>query len=238
MCATCGLDLGLSRRALLTGMTCVATAALAPAVLGAMSPAVAQEPVSSGDAAQRLAEGNARYVAGTPRNTDYSVGRAERALGQTPYASIVSCADSRVAPELIFDEGPGDLFVIRIAGNFVSEEGLASLEFGSAVLGSRLIMVLGHTACGAITATIDVVQKGTELPGHLPALATALRPGVEKAIAEKPADLLAAATAENVRVNVAKLKAATPIIADLVANGKLEIVGGVYDIATGKVTMV
>jgi carbonic anhydrase len=143
-----------------------------------------------------------------------------------------------VAPELVFDEGPGDLFVIRIAGNFVNEDGLASLEFGSAVLGSQLIMVLGHSECGAIKATIDVVENGTELPGHLPALATALRPGVEKAIAEKPANLLEAATAENVRFNVASLKAATPIIADLVASGKLEIVGGVYDIATGKVTMV
>jgi carbonic anhydrase len=238
MCAVCGSNFGLSRRAVLTGVTCVAAAVMAPAWLGTVSPAAAQTPVSPAEAAQRLAEGNARYVGGAARNTDYSVGRAERALGQTPYASIVSCADSRVAPELVFDEGPGDLFVVRIAGNFVDEAGLASLEFGSAVLGSGLIMVLGHTACGAIQATIDVVQKGTELPGHLPALATALRPGVEKAIAENPADLLAAATAENVRFNVAYLKTAKPIIADLVASGKLDIVGGVYDIATGKVTMV
>lgn len=239
MCAVCDSKSGVSRRAMLAGVACAATAAMAaPILVGGMSPAAAQTPVSPAEAAQRLADGNARYVGGASRNTDYSVGRAERALGQTPYASIVSCADSRVAPELIFDEGPGDLFVVRVAGNFVSEEGLASLEFGSAVLGSRLIMVLGHTACGAISATIDVVQKGTELPGHLPSLATALRPGVEKAIAENPADLLAAATAENVRVNVANLKAAKPIVADLVANGKLEIVGGVYDIATGKVTMV
>ena len=211
---------------------------IAPTLFGAISPAAAQTVVSPAEATQRLADGNVRYVGGASRNTDYSVGRAARALGQTPYASIVSCADSRVAPELIFDEAPGDLFVVRIAGNFVDEAGLASLEFGSAVLGSQLIMVLGHTACGAIEATIDVVKNGTELPGHLPALATALRPGVEKAIAENPADLLAAATAENVRVNVAYLKTAKPIIADFVASGKLDIVGGVYDIATGKVTMV
>ena len=173
------------------------------------------------------------------RETPTIPSAAQRArFGQTPYASIVSCADSRVAPELVFDEGPGDLFVVRVAGNFVDEEGLASLEFGNAVLGSRLIMVLGHTSCGAIEATIDVVQNGTELPGHLPALIRKLRSGVEKAIAEKPADLLAAATAENVRVNVAYLKTAKPIIADAVASGKLDIVGGVYDIATGKVTMV
>ena len=238
MCAICGRNFGLSRRAVLMGATSLAAAAMSPALLGAMSPAAAQTPVDPAEAAQRLAEGNSRYVGGEARNTDYSVGRAARAAGQTPYASIVSCADSRVAPELVFDEGPGDLFVVRIAGNFVDEEGLASLEFGSAVLGSRLIMVLGHTSCGAIEATIDVVQNGTELPGHLPALIRKLRPGIEKAIAEKPADLLAAATAENVRVNVAYLKAATPIIAEFVADGKLDIVGGVYDIATGKVTMV
>jgi carbonic anhydrase len=223
---------------MLTGVTGVAMAAIAPAFLGAVTPAAAQEVVNPSEAAQRLSDGNARYVGGEARNTDYSVGRAARAAGQSPYASIVSCADSRVAPELVFDEGPGDLFVVRIAGNFVDEEGLASLEFGSAVLGSRLIMVLGHTSCGAIEATIDVVQNGTELPGHLPSLVAKLRSGVEKAIAEKPADLLAAATAENVRVNVAYLRTAKPIIADLVASGKLDIVGGVYDIATGKVTMV
>jgi carbonic anhydrase len=209
-----------------------------PAWLGTISPAAAQTPVDPAAAAARLAEGNARYVGGEARNTDYSVGRAARSLGQSPFASIVSCADSRVSPELVFDEGPGDLFVVRIAGNFVDEEGLASLEFGSAVLGSRLIMVVGHTSCGAIEATIDVLQNGTELPGHLPALVRKLQPGVEKAIAEKPADLLAAATAENVRYNVAYLKTAKPIIADLVASGKLDIIGGVYDIATGKVTMV
>src|SRR5688572_17105512 len=104
MCAVCDSNFGLSRRAVLTGVTCVAAAAMAPALLGTVSPAAAQTPVSPAEASQRLADGNARYVGGASRNTDYSVGRAERALGQTPYASIVSCADSRVAPELIFDE--------------------------------------------------------------------------------------------------------------------------------------
>jgi carbonic anhydrase len=224
---------------LLKGATCIAAAAAVPVLLGSSETAWAQTaPANPAEAAKRLAEGNARYVAGTPRNNDYSVGRADRAKGQAPYASIVSCADSRVGPELVFDEGPGELFVVRVAGNFVDENGLASLEFGSAVLGTQVIMVLGHTDCGAIKATIDVIENGTELPGHLPGLANALRPGVEQAIAAKPADLVAAATIENVRVNVAYLKTAKPILADLVANGKVDVVGGVYDIATGKVTMV
>lgn len=241
MCIYCNSGSAVSRRGFLKGAAFVAAAAAVPGMLVPSSGALAQSaPVSPADAAARLMDGNARYVAGTPRNNDYSIGRVERALGQTPFASIVSCADSRVAPELLFDQGPGDLFVIRVAGNFVNEDGLASLEFGSAVLGSQLILVLGHSACGAIQATIDVVENGTELPGHLPALAAALRPGVEKAIAEDPApaDLLAAATIENVRVNVANLKAANPILADLVANGKLDVLGGIYDIATGKVSLV
>ena len=241
MCIYCSDRVSVSRRGFLKGAAYVAAAAAVPGMLVPSAGAWAQSaPVSPTDAASRLMEGNARYVAGQPRNNDYSIGRVERALGQTPFASIVSCADSRVAPELLFDQGPGDLFVIRVAGNFVNEDGLASLEFGSAILGSQLILVLGHSGCGAIQATIDVVENGTELPGHLPALADALRPGVEKAIAAKPAPeaLLAEATAENVRVNVANLKASNPILADLVANGKLEVVGGVYDIATGKVTMV
>lgn len=239
MCTMCGGRLRLSRRTLLTGATCIAASAVVPTLLGTADAANAQaSPVAPAEAVQRLADGNIRYVAGTPQNGDYSVGRVERAQGQTPYASVVSCADSRVTPEMIFDEGPGDLFVVRVAGNFVDDHGLASLEFGSAVLGSQLILVLGHTGCGAIKATIDVVENGTVLPGHLPGLADALRPGVEKAIADKSPDLVAAATIENVRVNVANLKAATPILAELVAKGKLDVVGGVYDIATGKVTMV
>jgi carbonic anhydrase len=231
----------MSRRGLLKGATCLAVAAAIPMLAASAGAAAAETaPVSPAEAAKRLAEGNARYIAGVSRNSDYTVGAAKRALGQTPYASILSCADSRVAPELIFDEGPGELFVIRIAGNFVDDNGMASLEFGSAVLGSQLILVLGHSSCGAIRATIDVVENGTELPGHLPGLAEALRPGVEKAIADKPAedDLLAAATIENVRVNVETLKTSTPILADLVASGKLEVIGGVYDIATGTVTLV
>ncbi|MCB1500011.1 MAG: carbonic anhydrase [Bauldia sp.] len=237
MCRNCEVP-SLSRRSILTGAAVLAAAAALPVSSLMTSPAAAQDAVPPADALKMLEEGNARYVANTAINRDFSVGRAERAKSQSPFASIVSCADSRIAPELVFDQGPGDLFVVRVAGNFVNEDGLASLEFGSAVLGSQLIMVLGHTACGAIRATIDVVENGTELPGHLPALADAIKPAVEAAKAAKAEDLMAAATIENVRLNVAYLKTAAPILSDLVSQGKLDVVGGVYDLATGKVGLV
>ncbi|MEQ8700624.1 MAG: carbonic anhydrase [Bauldia litoralis] len=184
---------------------------------------------------QRLIDGNARYVANKPINTDFSVNRSKRSAGQAPFAAIVSCADSRVAPELIFDQGPGDLFVVRVAGNFINEDGLASLEFGTAVLGLKLIVVLGHTACGAVVATIDVIENGTELPGHLPSLANALKPAVESAMAAKPDDLLAAATMENAKLNAAYAASAGPILSDLKTSGKLGTAAAVYDLDTGKV---
>ncbi|MEP4424304.1 MAG: carbonic anhydrase, partial [Nitratireductor sp.] len=187
------------------------------------------------EALQRLIDGNARYVANAPINTDHSVGRSNRALGQQPFAAIVSCADSRVAPELIFDQGPGELFVVRVAGNFINEEGLASLEYGAAVLGIKTIVVLGHTSCGAVDATIKSVQDDTLPPGHLPSLVNAIRPAVEQAIADGSSDLLAAATARNAKLNAEAAQTAAPILSDLSASGRLKAVAGVYEIATGKV---
>jgi carbonic anhydrase len=186
----------------------------------------------------RIMEGNGRYAANTSTNKDYSAGRAARAGAQYPIAAIVSCADARVAPELVFDQGPGELFVTRVAGNFVNDDGLASLEYGVKFLGVPLLMVLGHSGCGAVSATIKVVQEGAVLPGHLPALVDAMKPGIEAAIARKPSDLVQEATIENVRHNVRRLQSAGPIVAALVAAGKVKVVGGVYDIASGRVVLV
>jgi len=121
----------------------------------------------------RLMEGNARYVSGQLTERDFSAGRVARTQGQKPFAAILGCADSRVAPELAFDQGPGELFVVRVAGNFVTPDGLGSLEYGAAVLGTKVIMVLGHTSCGAIGATIGALQNGNTLPGHIAGLVTA-----------------------------------------------------------------
>ena len=233
-----------SRRAVLGAGALAASTALVgsfagPAAAQSSGTAAAAAPnaISPSEALQRLVDGNKRYVNNTSRNVDYSADRVSRAAAQYPIAGFVSCADSRIAPEIAFDQAPGEVFVVRVAGNFVDTNGLASIEFGVAVLGIPLLVVLGHSGCGAIAATIDVIENGTELPGHLPGLIEALKPGVERALSEEPEDALKAATAENVRYNVEQLKSATPIISEAVAAGKVEVVGGVYDIATGKVEM-
>lgn len=190
------------------------------------------------EALKLLMAGNARYVANQPQQRDFSAGRASRALGQAPFAAILGCADSRVAPELAFDQGAGDLFVVRVAGNFVTPDGLGSLEFGAAVLGTKVIMVLGHNSCGAVNATVEALQKGNTLPGHIADLVRAMKPGVEPVLKQPGSDLQQRAVVANVQYNVERLKKATPILADMIAKGDLSVVGGVYDLATGKVTLV
>lgn len=190
------------------------------------------------EALKRLMDGNARYAVNTSRNKDFSAGRAARVKGQYPIAAILGCADSRVAPELIFDQGLGDLFVVRVAGNFVNPDGLASLEYGVKFLGVPLIVVLGHSNCGAVAATIKVVKEKTDLPGHLPELIDAIKPAVAAAGLHPTDNLLAAATVENVRMNVAHLSSSDPLIAKFVADGKVKVVGAVYNLETGKVELV
>jgi len=200
-------------------------------------PAAAPNAIAPDAALKRIMDGNARYAANTPQNKDFSAGRAARAAAQYPIAGLVSCSDSRVAPELTFDQTPGELFVVRVAGNFVNDDGLASLEYGVKFLGVPLIMVLGHSGCGAVAATIKVMKEKAELPGHLPELINAIKPAIDLAEKAKAANPLAEAIAQNVRYNVRRLQEAKPIIAEAVAAGKVKVVGGVYDIATGKVTL-
>jgi carbonic anhydrase len=215
-----------------------ATMALAP-----ISGTVQAQPVVAAadtpDAALKLlVEGNARYVANQPRERDFSAGRASRAAGQAPFAAILGCADSRVAPELAFDQNPGDLFVVRVAGNFVTRDGLGSLEFGAAVLGTKLIMVLGHTSCGAVNATVAALQKGNTPPGHIADLVRAMKPGIESVVKQPGTDLEQRALIANVQHNVEQLKHAKPILAAMVARNEIRVVGAVYDLATGKVSLV
>lgn len=231
-------DFSLSRRGLLVAGAAAAVSGGFSFSASAQAPATPPNAISPDAALKRLMDGNARYVANTPTQRDFSAGRAARATAQFPFASILGCADSRVAPELAFDEGAGELFVVRVAGNFVNEDGLASLEFGAKVLGAPLIMVLGHSSCGAVDATINVLRDNVQLPGHLPELVNSLKPGVEKAKAEKPANLLDAAIAANVSYNVERLKTAKPILAEMVSQGKVKVVGAVYDLATGKVSLI
>lgn len=225
----------VSRRTLLTA---VAAGALAmPAAPGAAAEASGSNVMTPDAALARLLEGNGRYAANTPSNRDFSAGRAARVAAQHPIACVVGCADARVAPDFVFDQGPGDLFVVRVAGNFVNTDSLASLEYGVAVLGAPLILVLGHSDCGAVKATIEVMKTNVVLPGHLPMLIDAIRPAVDLAEKARAPDPLAEAIAQNVRHNVRRLEQAGPILSDRVARGQVKVVGGFYDIGNGKVTL-
>ena len=236
MCIAC-VDVGLSRRLFVRAG--VGLLAAAPVFRMGMAQAQPVRAADTPDAAlNRLLEGNARYVANKLNERDFSAGRAARTQGQAPFAAILGCADSRVAPELAFDQGPGDLFVVRVAGNFVTPDGLASLEYGAAVLGTKAIMVLGHTNCGAVNATVAALQKGNDLPGHIADLVRAMKPGIEPVLKQPGDDLQQRAVVANVRANVQRLQEAKPILADMVAGGKLRVVGAVYDLPTGKVALV
>jgi carbonic anhydrase len=193
--------------------------------------------VSSDEALARLMEGNARYVSGIARRHDFVAEREALVGGQNPYAGILSCADSRIAPEYAFDTGRGDLFVCRVAGNFVTPDILASFEFAVDFLKTPLLMVLGHESCGAVKAAISAVVDKIELPGHLPALVAGIGPAVE-AVVSRPGDPLANATRENVRRNVEILRSATPIMSAAVAEGRIRVVGGIYRLQTGQVELI
>ena len=190
------------------------------------------------DALEQLMQGNARYRAGEFNERDFEVGRVARAEGQAPIVGVLACADSRVPPEIVFDQGPGKVFVVRDAGNVVSNYGLASLEFAVAVLGVPLLLVLGHSSCGAVAAALQSARERKELPGHLPELVKAIQPAVNEAHGKHPSDLLGTTIRENVRLGMRELKSRSKIIGDAVASGKVGIKGGVYELATGKIDMV
>jgi carbonic anhydrase len=242
MCETCRLDmrhsLETSRRSFLlaasaTGLL-LANRAAAKATKAPPKP---QNVVSPDAALERLKDGNQRYASGLALRHDFKHEREALAGGQNPFAAILSCADSRIAPEYAFDSARGDLFVCRVAGNFATDETVASLEYGVAVLNVPLILVLGHDACGAVDATIKSLKDNTTLPGHLPTLVTGLAPAV-RAVAGQAGDTLDNAIRQNVIDTVAKLKAATPILSAAVEGNKLKVVGGIYRLKDGRVVMV
>jgi carbonic anhydrase len=182
-------------------------------------------------ALERLANGNARFVAGKAVHPDQSVKRrTESAKGQAPFASVLSCADSRLSPELIFDQGIGNLFVVRVAGNTAEPVGIGSLEYSVAVLGSRTVVVMGHEKCGAVAAAV----KGGELPGSIGAVTKAIEPAVAE-VKGKSGDPVKLATTQNVRDTVKKIRQQSSIISDLEKKGELKIVGAEYTLADGKV---
>jgi carbonic anhydrase len=196
-----------------------------------------QNALSPDAALRRLLDGNARYASNQLDTKDFLAGRAARVKAQYPIAAILSCADSRVAPELVFDQGPGDLFVVRIAGNYLSGDGLASLEYAVGVLKVPLIMVLGHTECGAVKATVTEIKDPHPLPGHIWDIVDAVRPGIETVVKAGGDNVVGRAIDANVDYNVSRVRSAQPLISEAVKNGGVKVVGGVYQLATGKVLM-
>jgi carbonic anhydrase len=182
-----------------------------------------------------LMAGNVRFAAGTPTAQQATAAGAEMAIGQAPYATILSCSDSRVPVETIFDHGPGDIFVVRVAGNFVNDDGLASIEFAVQKLESTLVMVLGHSGCGAVEAAIASLG-GQTFPGNIGRLAAAVAPAATAAKSQ-PGDWFTNAVAENVRANVAALTARSGILAEAATSGKILVCGAVYDIHSGTVKL-
>jgi carbonic anhydrase len=182
-----------------------------------------------------LKRGNADFVGDRPEQvmTDHTR-RLSIAAGQAPFASIVGCADSRVPPEILFNRGLGELFTVRVAGNTVDQTALGSIEYGFAVLGSPLIVVLGHSACGAVEAAVKLVTEDARYPGSIEPMIAAILPAVVRA-QRQPGNLLDNAIKINVQRVVEQLKGSDAMIAEPVQSGTLKIVGATYDLASGRV---
>jgi carbonic anhydrase len=227
----------------------------------AADPAHPDQPiVAPAEAILRLKEGNGRFTAGNPQHPHESVDerrymaansyenagaiplgmtseqaakrRAELTKSQHPFAIILSCSDSRVPPETVFDEGLGDLFIVRVAGNVLNDEGLGSIEYGVDVLGARLIVVLGHQSCGAVDAAMKTVAAKGKAPGHIQSLVTAIKPVVDST----PKGDLDTMIKANVKHVVDALRSSTPILKARVDSGEVQVIGGYYTLETGAVT--
>jgi len=227
----------------------------------AADPTHPDEPiVPPAEAIARLKDGNARFTSGNEQHphessddraymakNSYENGgmiflgmtaeqaakrRAELIKSQHPIASIVSCSDSRVPPETIFDEGLGDLFVVRVAGNVINDEGLGSIEYSIDHLGVRLVLVLGHQSCGAVKAAKETIAAKGKAPGHIQSLVTAIKPAVQATV---NGDLDATIKA-NVKHVVDTLRSSTPVLKGKVDSGEIKVIGGYYNLDTGAVT--
>jgi carbonic anhydrase len=199
-------------------------------VLGAPEKLGAQTNLSPDAALQELIAGNQRFAANqlTSIEHDLAILKERTVDKQEPFAAVLSCADSRVPVELIFDQTIGHIFVTRVAGNIATSDMIASLEYGVAVLGVKALVVLGHGACGAVKAAM----KADAVPGQISTLYPALRQAVEKSDGN-----FEKAIAANAKIQAELLKTSSPVIRDAVKGGKLRVEAGIYDLATGKVTL-
>ena len=208
-------------------------AAQAGAELAAPEPALADNNVLPAVALQMLIAGNARFVSRLRQDPNQDLARVTAvAETQKPFAAILGCADSRFPPEIIFDRGIGDLFVCRVAGNVATPEELGSLEFGTVVLGAKVIMVVGHESCGAVKAAV----AGSPVPGQIGSLIEAIKPAADSTRL-LPGDRVENAVKANIVLQAQRLKQ-SPVISQLILQGKLLVVGGYYDLDTGAITII
>ncbi|SDT37118.1 carbonic anhydrase [Actinoplanes derwentensis] len=229
------IDVSLRRRALFTAGGAVAGSIAIGAAPAAASLPPEPSPATPRAALKALLDGNRRFVTGRSRHPHQTVARLhEVAAGQHPFAVLLGCADSRVSPELLFDQGIGDLFDDRVAGNIVDDLLLGSMEYAVEEFEPPLLIVLGHERCGAIAATLSTIANGTTAPGHIQTIVNALTPIVEPFVNDP--DAVEKAVRANVLAQVAALKAGSDIIRERVEHGKLAVVGARYDLDTGVVT--
>ena len=215
---------------------------LTPNLAAAENPATtmtreAQQAITPDEALAMLKRGNQRFLDDKMVNRDYVAQVKQTSRGQFPFASIVSCLDSRVPPAIVFDRGVGDLFVARVAGNFVNDDTLGSLEFASKLAGSKLIVVMGHTECGAVKGACDGAQLGlltTTLANINPAV-NAVQ-GDYKPRSSKNPDFVQAVAEKNVHLTMQKLRDRSIVLREMIDSGEIGLVGAMYDVATGQVT--
>lgn len=191
-----------------------------------------QAAMTPSKALEQLKAGNARFVSNTTKSRDWSAKVMGTASGQFPFAAVLACMDSRAPIEIVFDQGIGDVFGVRVAGNVVNTDELGSLEYAVKV-GTKLIVVLGHTSCGAVKGAIDGVQLG-----NLTGLLAKIHPAVEATGCNDSHDesCVTNVAEKNVRQSMTEIHESSPYLAKYLDEGKVELVGGIYDVATGKVT--
>jgi len=233
MCFEC---LNVSRRRFMSFAATGAAAAGLWTMGGALSPSFAKTSLSADDALAKLKAGNQKFVS-SPQlcAAELTNNRTAVAKGQSPWATILTCADSRVSPELIFGGvGLGELFVCRNAGNVADTAVMGTIEYGAEHLGSPLVVVMGHSRCGAVQAACDVVEKDAKLPGSIKPMVDAIVPAA-KAMKGKSGDFVDLSVRENARLNAEKVKAESDIVKELAHEGKVKIVYARYDLDTGVV---
>ena len=189
--------------------------------------------MNADEALQELMDGNKRFVAATLNHPHQDLQRRiELNAGQAPFASVLACSDSRVCPEILFDQGLGDIFEVRVAGNIANDQIIGSLEYAAAHLKTPLIVVLAHTCCGAVNA----VASGAELEGHIASLAPAIQPAVDK-VRGMDGNFADNAAAESARMTAEQLRSAQPVLSGLVEAGKLKVVPAMYNLESGEISL-